>query len=146
MSLWKSLLEASTEVYKELGCGHTEAVYHKALTIELQHREIKYDTEGTVPIMYRGHNAGFHRTDLIIEPNNENPLIVELKAITNDPGNPEFCQLRNYLICVGHKEGMLINFPLPSSSKSRPIPTEISAWKLQITDQNSFMVSRLTLP
>lgn len=94
-------------VYKTLGHGHSEAVYHRAMEVGLRKQNIKYDTERIVPIQYEGHVVGNSRLDLVIN----DTMIVELKSVSSLKPK-EITQLQNYMNLTGMKEGMLINFPL----------------------------------
>lgn len=93
-------------VYKTLGHGHSEAVYHRAMEVGLRKQNIKYDTERIVPIQYEGHVVGNSRLDLVIDDS----MIVELKSVSCLK-QKEITQLQNYMNLTGLKEGMLINFP-----------------------------------
>jgi len=93
-------------VYKTLGHGHSEAVYHRAMEVGLRKQNIKYDTERIVPIQYEGHVVGNSRLDLVID----DKVIVELKSVSSLK-QKEITQLQNYMSLTGLKEGILINFP-----------------------------------
>jgi GxxExxY protein len=70
---------AAIEVHKHLGPGLLESVYHKCLIRELELKEIKFQTELSIPIEYKGIEVNAElRCDLIIE----NKLVVELKSVT----------------------------------------------------------------
>ena len=45
---------AAIEVHKCLGPGLLESVYHKCLIQELQLRNIKFQSELAIPILYKG--------------------------------------------------------------------------------------------
>lgn len=94
------------DVYKTLGHGHSEAVYHRAMEVGLRKQNIKYDTERIVPIQYEGHVVGNSRLDLVID----DTMIVELKSVSCLKQR-EITQLQNYMNLTGLKEGLLINFP-----------------------------------
>ena len=96
----------ASHVYKTIGHGHSEAVYHRAMEVGLRKESIKYDTERIVPIQYEGHVVGNSRLDLVID----DTMIVELKSVSCLK-QKEITQLQNYMNLTGLKEGLLINFP-----------------------------------
>jgi len=98
-------------IYKTLGSGHSERVYHNAMEVILRKHNIQYESERIVPIVFEGHTIGNMRADLIIE----NKLIVELKS-TKNLTQAMNQQLLNYLNLTGINNGLLINFPLSAES------------------------------
>ncbi len=99
--------EFANTVFKTLGCGHSERVYHNAMEVILRKNNIQYESERIVPILFEGHTIGNMRADLIIEKN----LIVELKSVkVLTPAMNQ--QTENYLKLTGLTDGLLINFPL----------------------------------
>ena len=71
---------AAIEVHKHLEPGLLESVYHKCLIRELELKEIKFKSELSIPIEYKGIEVNAElRCDLIIE----NILVVELKSVTH---------------------------------------------------------------
>ena len=105
-----SIVKIAKHVYRTLGNGHSEAVYHRAMEVGLRRQGIKYDTEKIVPIKYEGHVVGNFRFDLVIDDS----TIVELKAVSTIKQR-EITQLRNYMSMTGLTEGYVINFPLAGS-------------------------------
>lgn len=100
------------EVYDVLGKGHSEAVYHRAIEVELRSRGVAYESEVIVPIRYKDHVVGHFRVDLIIS----SKFIVELKALPGNLREDDRLQLSNYLAYTGIKEGFLVNFNQKSAS------------------------------
>lgn len=114
------LNELSNKVFDILGTSHTEYIYHRALSMELQKLSILHEMEKRTVIMYETFTLGEERIDIFLTNNN---MIVELKAITAKPREPEFAQIRKYYrqfkqqkINV-NKWGIIINFPQPSVNK-----------------------------
>ena len=94
------------EVHKELGCGFLEAVYQEALKRELTSREIPYESQPYVQIIYKGESLDkMYQPDFICF----GEVIVEIKALTALSGLDE-AQLINYLKATGLKVGLLVNF------------------------------------
>lgn len=106
--LQKIVSDAAQEVYIILGEGYGEVVYHEALCIELRNKKVSYSKERNVEILYKCHNLGLYRLDLVVE----NKLIVELKAVKEL--NDKFLdQIKGYIKTTEWKNGILINFPNP---------------------------------
>lgn len=109
-SLYKNecfaILGAAMEVQNVLGQGFAELVYHSALNVELGIREIPYETEKEIAILYKGQTLDkTYKADLICY----GKIIVELKAVAELL--PEHtAQLMNYLKATGLPMGILINF------------------------------------
>jgi len=126
IDLYTLLFELSNRIYHEMGAGHTESVYQKALTIELINHEIYHEKEKRVLITYqdkkhgRVYSLGEERVDVFLLDYN---LIIELKAVNNIPREQELAQIRKYyreLLKAGtilDKWGLIINFPQPGPTK-----------------------------
>src|SRR5665213_1457247 len=80
-------------VYNQLGSGHKEKVYQKALGIALTKAGLKFKEETSCAIFYDEVQVGLGRADIIVEEK----LIVELKR-TNFFSPADFTQLKRYLI------------------------------------------------
>jgi GxxExxY protein len=99
------LTNIAHEIYKDLGPGYSESIYHRAYEVQLRENCIPYETERIVPIVFKGHTIGNIRADLIVN----GTVIVELKAVRTL--NDAFMhQVKNYLKHTGLSEGYLINF------------------------------------
>jgi GxxExxY protein len=97
---------AAIEVHKCLGPGLLESVYHKCLIQELQLRNIKFESELAIPILYKGIEVNAElRCDFLIE----DKLIVELKSVTEM--KPIFtAQILSYMNLLKVPMGLMINF------------------------------------
>ncbi|WP_443747439.1 GxxExxY protein [Asticcacaulis solisilvae] len=106
-----AVIGAAIEVHKELGCGFLEPVYHEALAIELEARNIRHRREAALPVFYKGNQlACGYRVDFICF----DTILIELKAIAALTGREE-AQTINYLKAAqGLKKALLINFGAPS--------------------------------
>lgn len=93
------------EVHKELGPGFIESVYHRAMEVELAHREIPFETQQKIELHYRGRRVGRHRLDLIIAGR----LVIELKAV-EELVKKHYAQIRSYLKAARKEVGLLVNF------------------------------------
>lgn len=93
-------------IWKSLGPGFSERVYHNAMEVCLRKSGIPYETERIIPIVFDGHVLGNLRADLIID----RKLIVELKSVRCIK-EEHYTQTRLYLRLLGMTDALLINFP-----------------------------------
>ena len=94
------------EVHSELGCGFLEAVYHEALAIEFEEREIPFVPNARLDVHYKGKKLNKrYNADFICF----NQIIVEIKAMEGLT-NEHLAQVLNYLKATGFRIGLLINF------------------------------------
>ena len=94
------------EVYRTLGCGFLEAVYQKALEVELAQRNIPFVAQAEIEVEYKGVPLEqSYRADVVCY----NKVIVELKAVQNLLPEHE-AQLHNYLRASNMRIGLLVNF------------------------------------
>ena len=103
-------------IKKELGLGHKEIIYQKALAEKFINERIKFEQEKTIPIMYNEKKIGVYQPDFIIE----NKIILELKALPFT-GNIEKRQVWNYLKGSDYKLALLANFSTKDIEISRII-------------------------
>lgn len=102
---FNDLEEIAREIYKELGPGHRECVYHRAFEIELRNAGIPYECEVVVPLYYKNQFISHMRLDLVVSKN----MIIELKSVKSIKDD-EIQQLNRYLKTTGNEYGFLINF------------------------------------
>lgn len=102
------------EVFRELGAGFLEQVYHRALVLELEQRGLSVKSEKRIPVYYKGYMVGDYAADLIVE----DKVLIELKA-QNELSKAHEAQLLNYLKATGIKVGSLINFTHPKADIRR---------------------------
>lgn len=103
------IYDAALKVHKALGPGLLERVYEVCLCHELLKRELKFQRQINIPIVYDGieFEEGY-RLDILVE----DQIIVELKAADNS--NPVWqAQVLSYLKITGKRLGMIINFNVP---------------------------------
>ena len=97
---------AAFHVYNNLGHGFLEAVYQEALEIEFQRRNIPYEREKELKIVYDGVELKqTYKADFVCY----DKIIVELKAV-NALDDTHRSQVYNYLHATGMKLGLLYNF------------------------------------
>jgi len=100
------VIRCAIEVHRCLGPGLLESVYRRCMCSEFALAGIRYETEKSLALEYKGLTleAGL-RIDLLVE----NELIVELKAV--DKLLPiHRAQLLTYMKIAQTKTGLLLNF------------------------------------
>jgi GxxExxY protein len=100
------LRQIAEGIWKALGPGYSESVYHCAFEVALRNKSMYYETERIIPVFYDGQNVGNVRADLIID----RKVVVELKSVARLTDAYRI-QTRNYLNLLDLNQGYLINFP-----------------------------------
>ena len=98
--------EISQSIWKSLGPGYSESVYHCAFEVALRKLGVYYETERIVPVYYEGQNVGHVRADIIIN----RKIVIELKSVSK-LNEVYRIQTRNYLKLLNLEDAFLINFP-----------------------------------
>lgn len=100
------IIEAAIEPHKELGPGLLEGVYEGCLCRELADRDLPFERQKELPILYKGSelDAGF-RLDIVVQ----GEVIIELKSVESLSRLHE-AQLLTYMKLSGIGIGLLINF------------------------------------
>jgi len=110
-----AIIGACMEVHTVLGRGFLESVYHEALCIELEKRNIPYERNKVLHVYYK--DIQLKKTfeaDVVAYGH----IIVELKAIEGSLDS-HHAQLINYLSATKHELGLLVNFGMPSLQYNR---------------------------
>lgn len=105
------ILQLAEHIWKTLGPGFSEAVYHNAFEVELRNLGVSYETERIIPISYKNHVIGSVRADIVL--NNE--TVIELKSVTKLNESHRH-QIGIYMDHGPFKTGVLINFPSSQSA------------------------------
>ncbi len=102
----ESIIGAAIEVHKKLGPGLLESAYQECLAREFLLRNIPFEREIPVPVVYKGVQLECgYRLDFLVN----RMVVVEIKAAHGIP--PVFeAQLVTYLSLGGWQVGLLINF------------------------------------
>jgi GxxExxY protein len=94
------------EVYREMGSGFLEAVYQECLAIEFRRREIPFEAQKDLSLVYKGERLQqIYRPDFLCF----GKIVVELKAV-KDLAAEHRAQVLNYLKATGLRLGLLVNF------------------------------------
>ncbi len=107
--LARQIVDIAIRVHKELGPGLLESVYAKCFYFELTQREISFQKEKEVPVIYQTLKIDDGlRLDLLVD----NLIIVEFKAHENFHPVWE-AQILSYLKLSQKRLGFLLNFHVP---------------------------------
>jgi GxxExxY protein len=102
----KEIIGGAIEVHRILGPGLLESAYQECLVREFLLRNLHFNTEVVVPIVYKGVRLQCgYRLDFLVE----DKVIVELKSVAIVP-SVALKQLLTYLRLMDKKVGLLINF------------------------------------
>lgn len=100
-----NIIGSAMEVHRILGNGFQEVVYQRALSIEMNLRNIAHQREFEMPLFYKGYDVGGRRVDFLVMAE----ISVEIKAIINLE-DVHLAQAKNYLEAYNLETGLLINF------------------------------------
>ena len=107
--LSNKIIGAAIEVHKGLGPGLLESTYEECLCYELNLREISYDRQLSLPVLYKEKQLDCgYRIDIVVEGS----LILELKSVERILPIHE-AQLLTYMKLSQINKGLLINFNVP---------------------------------
>jgi len=104
-ALTRRIIGCAMRVHGTLGNGFQEVIYQRALSIEFELDNLKFQREHEMPIHYRDRAIGSRRVDFFVE----NSIMVEIKAITRLE-DVHLAQALNYLECYKIHVGLLLNF------------------------------------
>jgi GxxExxY protein len=102
----RQIVDAAFAVHDTLGPGLLESVYEQCLACELEAREIPFQRQVTLPVLYRNKRIEVgYRMDLIVG----GLVVVEVKAAEKTLPVHE-AQLVTYLKLSGYQLGLLIKY------------------------------------
>jgi GxxExxY protein len=106
-------------VHSELGPGLTEEIYKKALMVLMDEKQLAYEREFPITVLFRGQNVGLFRLDFVIA----HTVIVEAKSVSMlSPIHEQ--QTLTYLAASGLPVALLINFGAGSLQHKRLLPSK----------------------
>ena len=107
--LTEQIIAAAIEVHRVLGPGFLEAIYERALAVELKNRNIPFKQQVQMIINYCRCEVGRHRLDLCVD----DTIVVELKAVTAlNQGHIK--TTKSHLKAAGKTDALLLNFSTPT--------------------------------
>lgn len=109
-----AVVGAAMEVHKCLGPGYLEAVYQRALELELALRDIPFQAHKCLHVYYKDLLVGEYETDLIVDEK----IVLELKAVSAI-SSAHIAQARHYLAATGLRLAMVLNFGATSLEMKR---------------------------
>ena len=121
----------AARVYDNLGPGHSEKVYQKAMSCELNCNNILHDLERHISIKYIDSKNNIHileseRIDILIHKNKDfnNYIVIELKAVNKTMQEQQVVQVNKYFKELRKENiipnyGILINFPQPNYKETK---------------------------
>ncbi len=99
------VIGAAFTVYNELGFGHLEKIYQRAIAKEFQLQNVNFKEQVPYKVLYKGENVGSSFFDFLVE----DKVIVELKK-SDHFSKKNIDQVVNYLKVSGLQLALLINF------------------------------------
>ena len=109
------IIGAAMEVHRQLGCGFSEKVYQDALAHELRLRNIPFEREVRMKVVYKGETL---EAEFIPDFVCYDRVIVELKAV-EELTSMHRSQAINYAHVANMKVALLINFGAESLEYER---------------------------
>jgi len=100
------IMGACFEVYKEMGCGFVEPVYHECLELEFASQGIVFQSHPELRVRYKGQALEQkYIPDFVLY----DKIVLEIKAVTELAQNHR-AQIHNYLKATSFRLGLLVNF------------------------------------
>ena len=96
----------ATRVFKTLGAGFSERIYHSAMEVLLKKNGISFKSEQVIPVVFEGVDIGQVRADLVIAGD----IVVELKSVRGIKDD-HTTQCAMYMKLLNIDSGLVINFP-----------------------------------
>jgi len=93
------------EAWNDIGFGHKESFYQKAVAINLENASLKFEEQLPVNIKYKGKKIGIYYFDYLIE----DKIVLELK-VRNYFSKKDIKQLYSYLKARDLKLGIIAHF------------------------------------
>jgi GxxExxY protein len=101
-----SIVEAAIEVHRALGPGLLERIYEEALGQELLLRDLSFEQQVPIEVMYKGRPLNCeYQIDMIVQEQ----VIVEIKSVEKVLPVHQ-AQIMTYMKLTGKRRGLLLNF------------------------------------
>ena len=105
-------------VHNELGPGHREEVYQRAMVNKLPEAGLVTEEQCPVEVTLEGESLLTYYLDLLVEEE----VIVELKALVHPLTNDDVAQVIDYLAATGYPVALPLNFGRPRLEFKRILP------------------------
>jgi len=102
----EQIKQFAKHVFRTLGAGFSERVYHNAMEVLLKKHSICFLTEQVIPVLFEGVVVGSVRADLVVS----DTIVVELKS-TSSVRDKHLTQCQMYMKLLKLQTGIVINFP-----------------------------------
>ncbi len=99
------IIASAIEVHRHLGPGLLERTYEDALCVEFEERQIPFERQVVIPVVYKGRTLQDHRLDLWVA----RKVIVEVKSVEHVAAVTEPI-VYSYLRFAGSRLGLILNF------------------------------------
>lgn len=99
------IIGCAYEVFNQLGSGHKEIVYHKALALAFKEQNLDFKEELYFPVEFKGTVVGRNYFDFLVD----SKVVVEIKSLSRF-SKAHFDQTKNYLNISELKLALLIIF------------------------------------
>ena len=113
------IMQAACEVHNDLGPGYPEAIYEKAMNLELTRRGVSLEHQRQVKVYFKGEFLGEFFLDNIANGR----IILEYKAVSEIARIHEQ-QALSYLKAIGLELAIVINFGAGRVQSSRVVNTK----------------------
>lgn len=124
------VIGCAMRVHNALGPGLKEAMYQRALSVEMEHAGISFEEEYDVEIAVDGVSIGLLYLDHLVD----GQLVLEEKAFSHLLTNEEIAQIITYLCATGNPVGLLLNFGRRQLEYKRIFPPKnVARWKERIS-------------
>jgi len=110
------IIGCAFEVFNELGFGHAEKYYQKAMAIALKNAGLNYKEQFYAPLKFKGELVGKLFLDFLVE----DKVIVELKK-NNFYSKSNIDQVNQYLLSTKLQLALLINITSKGINSKRLI-------------------------
>ena len=103
--LTEKIISAAIEVHRILGPALLESIYEEAICHEFALRDISFERQKEVDVIYKGKMIKGQRLDLVVDEE----VVVEIKSVKK-LDEIFAAQILSYLKSTGLRRGLLINF------------------------------------
>jgi GxxExxY protein len=120
------IIGAAMRVHNELGPGHREVIYHRALSSAFKDADLNFEEERPVDLSFNGEWVGILYLDHLVE----DCVVVEEKALSHMLTDEEVAQVITYLAATGASVGLLLNFGRGRLEYKRILPpAKLDEWQ-----------------